>query len=224
MRDYLNIAGKLLKLIPNNDTDGTCSLAVADQSNIFTGTAAGGTTTTLLDVDKNFEADSVKGRMIRFVLNSIEFVRKITACTGSQVTFGATIPDIGASLALGSGLDAEGKVEIHCKGDLIGKVGDDYSVQIVQGTATTGDDVATLDEENKILLITVNLTALEEPRTLAAGSLQTLLANTVGIADKFEIPDGFTAGNIPMTTGPIPFTGGQDGLPVVAGTKYTIFP
>lgn len=131
MRDYLNIAGKLLKLIPNNDTDGTCSLAVADQSNIFTGTAAGGTTTTLLDVDKNFEADSVKGRMIRFVLNSIEFVRKITACTGSQVTFGATIPDIGASLA---------------------------------------------------------------------------------------------SGNIPMTTGPIPFTGGQDGLPVVAGTKYTIFP
>jgi len=224
VRDYLNIAGKLLKLIPNNDTDGTCSLAVADQSNIFTGTAAGGTTTTLLDVDKNFEADSVKGRMIRFVLNSIEFVRKITACTGSQVTFGATIPDIGASLALGSGLDGEGKVEIHCKGDLIGKVGDDYSAEVVQGSGTSGQNFVSLDDQTKILTITVDLTGLGDPRIIGAGDIQTLIQTTADISDLFDVPDGFTAGNIPMTTGPIPFTGGQDGMPVVAGTKYTIFP
>lgn len=125
-------------------------------------------------------------------------------------------------ITVGTGLPAEGRVSIHCKGDLIGTVGDDYSVQIVQGTATTADDIAMLNTTTKTLTITVNLDGTGSPRLLAAGSLQTLLANAVGIADKFVIPDGFTAGNLPIGGDAIPFVGGINEIAVPVGAPYEI--
>ncbi len=126
-------------------------------------------------------------------------------------------------VTVGTGLPAEGRVSIACKGDLIGTVGNEYSVEVVQGTETTNDDVATLNPETKVLTITVNLDGSGQPRTLAAGSLETLLANTDVIKDKFVALPGFTADPIPVTTEPVPFNYGSDHIPVVAGTNYAIF-
>ncbi len=189
---------------------------------LLKGVSTGGSVSTIVDNTKDFDAVAFANKMAKVTIGNIEYYRAITACAGDTITISDIQAATGAIAIVGSGEDAEGRVSVHCKGDLIGAVGNDYSVQIVQGTATTGDDIATLDAENKILLITVNLTALEEPRTLAAGSLQTLLANTSGISDKLEIPDGFTAGNLPIGGGAVPFVGGIDSIPVPAGASYEI--
>ncbi len=189
---------------------------------LLKGIATGGTETTIVDNTKDFDMSALANRVAKVTIGGIEYYRAITACAGDTITI-ATIQDAAGAIAMvGSGEDAEGKVSIHCKGDLIGGVGNDYSVQIVQGTATTGDDVVTIDEENKILLITVNLDGSSNPRTLAAGGLQTLLANTVDIADKFEIPGGFTAGNLPIGGDAIPFVGGVDAIAVPVGAPYEV--
>jgi len=189
---------------------------------LLKGTATGGTETTIVDTSKDFDTAAFATKIAKVTIGNIEYYRAISACAGDTITI-TTIQDAAGAIAVvGSGLEAEGRVSVHCKGDLIGVAGNDYSIQIVQGTATTGDDIATLDAENKLLLITVNLNALEEPRLLAAGSLQTLLANTVGIADKFEIPDGFVAGNLPIGGDAIPFVGGIDEIAVPVGAPYEI--
>lgn len=189
---------------------------------LLKGTATGGTETTIVDSTKDFDTTAFASKIAKVTIGSIEYYRAISACVGGTITI-TTIQDAGGAIAVvGSGEGAEGQVSIHCKGDLIGEVGNGYSVEIVQGTATTGDDVVTLDAVNKVLLVTVNLTALSEPRTLAAGGLQTLLANTAGISDNFEIPDGFTAGNLPIGGDAIAFIGGIDSIPVPVGAPYEV--
>lgn len=218
---YLNIKGKLLKLRDNGD--GTFSMSVSPtEYDPLSGVATGGSTKTLTDDAKNFEADSLNGRLIKLMLGGIEYIRRITSSTGNQIGFTDTVPDAGAIAVVGSGEGAEGNVSIHCKGDLLGAVGNDYSIQIVQGEGTSGENFITLDEANKILLVTVDLNGLDETRILSAGDLQTLINNATDISEKFNIPDGFTAGNLPIGGDSIPFVGGIDGVPVIAGTEYRI--
>jgi hypothetical protein len=216
---YLNVAGKLIKLVSNGD--GTFCVGAAVQHLI--GTATGGTTNSLIDATKDIEIGSLVGKTIKMTIMDVDYIRTITENVGNEIKFLDTFPGAGAIATLGSGKDGEGKVQIVCKGDLFGAVGNEYSAEVVQGTATTGDDEATLNPDTKVLTITVNLTGTGEPRTIAAGTLETLLANTAVIKDKFEVIPGFTAGNIPMTTEPVPFKDGADGIPVVKGTKYAIF-
>ncbi len=126
-------------------------------------------------------------------------------------------------MTVGSGTPAEGQVIVQCIGDLMGTVGNDYFIEIVQGEATTGDDIATLDTTTKILTITVNLTETGEIRPIGSGSLQTLLANTVGIADKFFIDIDFIPNELPIGGGVIQFAGGTNEVPVVSGVDYVVF-
>lgn len=189
---------------------------------LLKGTATGGTETTIVDNTKDFDISALANKVARVTIDGIEYYRGVVDCAGDTITI-ATIRDaFGAIAIVGSGEEAEGRVSVHCKGDLIGTIGDEYSIQIVQGTATTGGDVVTLDAENKMLLITVNLTASEEPRTLAAGTLQTLLSSTAGISDKFEILDGFIAGNLPIGGDAIPFVGGIDAIAIPVGAPYEV--
>jgi len=189
---------------------------------LLKGTATGGTETTIVDTSKDFDTAAFATKIAKVTIGDIEYYRAISACGGDTITITTILDAVGSIAVVGSGEGAEGQVSIHCKGDLIGVAGNDYSVQIVQGTATTGDDIATLNTTTKTLTITVNLDGSSNPRTLAAGTLQTLLGNTVGIADKFEIPAGFTAGNLPIGGDAIAFTGGIDSIPVPAGASYEI--
>jgi len=189
---------------------------------LLKGTATGGTETTIVDTSKDFDVAAFANKIARVTIGNIEYYRAISACGGDTITITTILDAVGSIAVVGSGEGAEGQVSIRCHGDLIGEVGDDYSVQIVQGTATTGDDIATLNTTTKTLTITVNLDGSSNPRTLAAGTLQTLLGNTVGIADKFEIPVGFTAGDLPIGGDAVPFAGGIDGIPVPVGAPYEI--
>lgn len=220
---YLNIKGKLLRLIDNGD--GTHSVSVSPNNteyDLLSGVATGGSTNTLTDDTKNFEADGLNGRLIRLMLDGVEYIRLIASSTGNQIGFNDTVPNVGAIAVVGSGEDAEGNVSVHCKGDLLGVIGNDYSIQIVQGEGTSGENFVALDEANKILLVTVDLNGLGETRNLGASDLQVLINNAADISDKFNIPDGFTAGNLPIGGDPIPFAGGIDGVSVVAGTEYKV--
>lgn len=126
-------------------------------------------------------------------------------------------------MTVGSGTPAEGQVIVQCIGDLIGAVGNSYFIEIVQGEALTGNDIATLDTVTKTLTITVNLTAGGEIRHIGSGALQTLLADTVGIADKFFIDDDFIPSELPIGGGVIQFAGGTNEVPVVSGVDYVVF-
>jgi len=126
-------------------------------------------------------------------------------------------------MTVGSGTPAEGQVIVQCHGELMGTVGNDYFIEIVQGEALTGDDIATLDTTTKTLTITVNLTAGGEIRPIGSGTLQTLLANTVGIADKFFIDNDFVPNELPIGGGVIQFAGGTNEVPVVSGVDYVVF-
>jgi len=130
---------------------------------------------------------------------------------------------ISDEMIVGSGIPAQGRVVVRCKGDLLGAVGNAYYIQIVQGEAITGDDIATLDTATKILTITVNLTADGQPRSIGSGTLQTLLANTVGIADKFLIDNDFIANELPVGGSAVQFAGGINGVIVVSGVDYVVF-
>ncbi len=50
-----------------------------------------------------------------------------------------------------------------------------------------------------------------------------MVNNATTISDLFEAASTFTAGNIPPTTEPIPFEGGDNGEPVVSGTRYIVY-
>lgn len=220
---YLNVMGKPIKLVDNSD--GTFSLGAALQQHeaSLKGTATGGTTSTLVDATKDIEAGYLVNKTIKMTINNIDYIRAITDNGGNEIQFSDTFVDAGATATLGNGEEAEGKVQIICKGDLMGAVGNEYSVEVVQGEATAGDDIATLDADAKVLTITVNMTSESEPRVLAAGNLEALLANTAEISELFEVMPDFVAGNIPATTEAVPFENGADAIPVVSGTKYVIF-
>lgn len=181
-----------------------------------------GTEATLIDGTKDFEAAVYAGKVIVITVGGIDYHRVILTSAGAVLGFASLLDPIGAAAAVGSGEDAEGLAVFRCKGDLMGAVGNDYSIRIVQGEATTGDDVVTFDPDTKVLTITVNLTASSEPRTLAAGSVGALLAGTAGVSDLFEVDVTFTAGNLPIGGDPIPFVGGADGVTVPKGAPYEI--
>jgi len=208
------------------NTDGieTLLASILAGVNKISGTADSGGTTYLVDATKDFESNALVGKEIKFAINGVEYIRKISSCVGSQVNFPATIAPTNAVITAGSGEGAEGQISIACQGSLAGAAGAGYELVMVAGAATTGDDVATLDTEAKTLTITCNLTGEGAARALAAGSVVTLINNAVGIADKFSASETFTAGNLPLSAEPLSFTGGDAGEPVPAGTEYIIEP
>ncbi|MBU7006305.1 hypothetical protein [Phosphitispora fastidiosa] len=184
------------------------------------GTATDGTETMVIDSTKDFEADVLIGKVVKITIDGVDYFRRITGSVANSFIFPAILDPVAASAVIGSGQDAEGQVTIRCQGDLDGEAGNAYSVEIVQGVDTTGDTIASL--EGTVLTITVNLDGLGDPRLLAAGDMQNLIANTVGVSDKFIVDAVFVAGNIPIGGAAIPFTLGADGISVVAGTQYEI--
>lgn len=190
---------------------------------LIKGIATGGSPTMLIDDSMNFGTDLLNGNIINFIIDGVNYYRKITGSILNTLGFSALKESVAATAVVGSGEGAEGQAIVECLGDLVGAVGNDYSIQIVHGTETTGDNIATLDAENKLLLITVHLSGLGEQRVIGAGDLETLLENTVGIADNFKVQEGFTPGNLPIGGDPIPFILGEDGISVVEGTPYEIY-
>jgi hypothetical protein len=221
----------VLKINANGSVDTNANMQV-DNTNVNThnpvpvttlkGIVTEGLDGLLIDSTKDFEADVLNGKTIVLTVDGIDYYRTVLGCVGDSILFTPILEPLSASATVGDGLETNGQISISCIGDLKGAIGNQYSVQVVQGTGTTGMDYAELDEENKLLLITVDLTALSQPRTLAAGSLQTLINGTEGIRDKFMVALEFMPGNIPMMAEAVLFTDGEDGISVSAGDTYKI--
>jgi hypothetical protein len=181
-----------------------------------------GGTNYLTDNSANFDQDLLVGKLLTVEVDGIIYRREIISCEGRSLGFNDLVAPVDASVTLGSGEGAEGQITISCKADLGGAIGNDYSIQILQGTGTSGDNLISLDEETKVLTITVDLNALGETRVIGAGDLQSLINNTNGISDKFLASDTLTAGNLPIGGDPVPFLGGDNGVYLSPGDTYII--
>jgi hypothetical protein len=125
-------------------------------------------------------------------------------------------------MIVGNGLPTQGQVTVFCKGEIDGAVGNNYSIQIVQGEGITGNNFAVLDADTKTLTITVDLTGDSEPRNIGSGDLQSLLANTGEISDKFFVANNFVPGLLPIGDEPVSFIGGIDSIIVPNSTTYHV--
>lgn len=124
---------------------------------------------------------------------------------------------------IGEGLLPEGQVKVVCKGSINGAIGNSYSIEIVHGTDITNDNIASLDLDEKILTITVNLTAEGNQRMIGASELVTLITNTDTISDYFMTDVAVVEGNLPIGNPATSFIGGSDAIIIPANTKYIVY-
>ena len=179
---------------------------------------------TLIDSTKDFGTNSLLLKVIKININNIDYYRIIDSSVVDTISLNEPIKsDINASTIIGSGEEAEGQFIISCIGELKGEIGNEYSIQVVQGVETTGDNIVTFDNETKILTITVNLTSGGDPRIIGAGTVQTLINDDPSFSDKFIVANDFIAGNIPMMVEPQSFIGGEDGIIIPSGCSYSVF-
>jgi uncharacterized protein YqfB (UPF0267 family) len=63
---------------------------------IVRGVATGGTTTTVVDTTKSFEADLYNGKVVKVTVEAVDYYCTITACSGSTLTFAAIAKAVAA--------------------------------------------------------------------------------------------------------------------------------
>lgn len=142
---------------------------------------------------------------------------------GLPITFPETVIGEDDAITIGEGLPDQGSCQIKCIGTLIGEGGNEYSIEVVQGAATTADNLASLSGDTKVLTITVNLTADGDVRFMTVADLQTLLAGDEVTTNKFEVViASIVAGALIPTTEPVHFAGAISGILVPSGTPYTV--
>ena len=117
------------------------------------GRATGGTATTLVDTNKNLASDVVKDKIIKVVINGIEYVRKITANTADTITFGALVAAVAATAVIEK--TDGGKVTITAVPE--GSYANDYQVVVQQGEGASAETTAAF--EDGVLTITLGTDA-----------------------------------------------------------------
>jgi hypothetical protein len=190
---------------------------------IIRGTATDGLNGFLEDTTKTWIEDAFIGKTIKITIGETDYYPVITTNTANKVYFNPIQPPTNAVAVLGSGEEGEGQIEMTLIGDLFGEVGNDYSIEVVNGNTDTGTDSIALDSVNKVFTITVDTDGSGNPRDLMAGNIAGAITANPEVAAVLQSqePD-FTPGNIPVTVEPVPFTGGDDGTPVSAGDVYEI--
>lgn len=176
----------------------------------------------LVDTTKDFELNSIAGKLVIFEVNGIQYIRKITECLGSALVVAPTQETVPAGVTLGSGNNPEGSVIIRCKGILSGSAGAGVSIILRAGTGKTGLDTASYDAVNKLLTVVCDDNAIGVPRDLWAGNFETLINQDAQLNLIFEVDQTFVAGTLPLSENSIPFGGGIDEIIIPQGTQYTI--
>ncbi len=87
----------LLETILTNQNALIEALKYSVEANVDTGTATGGTTTTLTDTNKNWPADIWNNAMIEIERDGTHYIRLVTSHTGDEITF----PSIGSAVEAG---------------------------------------------------------------------------------------------------------------------------
>jgi hypothetical protein len=171
------------------------------ENSILSGRASGGTTTTLVDDKKNMSTDLFKDKLIKIIVEGIEYVRKITSHTVDTFTFDALVSAVAATAVLDNTSAGGGKVTITA--DPAGTYANDYKVVVVKGEGANASTEASFDEG--VLTITLG-TGAGAKATATIGTLGTngivVTANEIGVLDGYSIEITQNSGeDVPLSTG-----------------------
>lgn len=181
------------------------------------GTATGGTTSTIVvENNRNIEANILANKLVVLTIDTVEYFRKIVSNAADTITIGPILEAIAASATVTGG--DGGSVTISLKE--AGEDGNSVSVELVAGTGVSTPMTAAF--ANNILTISSATDGTGQPVEILAGNIDGLIGGIPELAALFDVDDNFSPGSLDLTAQPIPFTGGQDGIPVVAGTPYKI--
>jgi hypothetical protein len=126
-------------------------------------------------------------------------------------------------IIIGIGCPDEGSLTIKCIGDLVGSIGNEWCLQIVEGQATTEDTLISMDANNKILIVTVNKTSDGNKRFVSTDDLSLIINSTDGIKEYFYINnENVVSGAVWFTETFIPFTNGTDAISIPTQTPYIV--
>lgn len=182
---------------------------------VYSGTASGGSTTTIVDATKNFETNIFANKIASVVLGGIEYLRKITANNATTLTFPAIVAAVAASAAIGTGTDGVVTTTVVTAG----AAGNAYDIVVVAGE---GNDVtlaaALADSTITVTLGTDGAGALDNAKNTA-----TLIAGVIDALPAFtSVASGTGATAFTAAISSTDFAGGIDAVPVVASTAYKI--
>lgn len=171
------------------------------EGSILSGRASGGTTTTLVDDKKNMGTDLFKDKLIKIIVEGIEYVRKITAHTADTFTFDALVSAVSAKAVIDNTTAGGGKVTITA--DPAGVYANDYKVVTIKGEGANADTEASFDEG--VLTITLG-TGAGAKATATIGTVGTngivVTANEIGVLDGYSIEITQNSGeDVPLSTG-----------------------
>lgn len=171
------------------------------EGSILSGRASGGTTTTLVDDKKNMSTDLFKDKLIKIIVEGIEYVRKITAHTADTFTFAALVSAVAAKAVLDNTTEGGGKVTITA--DPAGVYANDYKVVTIKGEGANANTEASFDEG--VLTITLG-TGAGAKATATIGTVGTngivVTANEIGVLDGYSIEITQNSGeDVPLSTG-----------------------
>ena len=180
---------------------------------MISGVAATGAVNSLTDITKEFEVDILSGKLIKFSIGALEYIRTILANTPTQITF-TTLFEGAYSVAVVGDI-AQGQVTItpSTKENL-----DHYTVEFVSGE---GNNVP-LSAAFLGTMLTVTLA------TDGTGALDPAANTGMAVAAVIDAMPLFSAtmtgagGAMGETLEPIPFEGGQDPITVPPLTPYEI--
>lgn len=171
------------------------------EGSILSGRASGGTTTTLIDKSKNMTSDIFKEKLIKIIVNGVEYVRKITAHTADTFTFAALVSAVAAKAVLDNTTEGGGKVTITA--DPAGVYANEYTVVTIKGEGANANTEASFDEG--VLTITLG-TGAGAKATATIGTVGTngivILAKEVGKLEGYSVEITQNSGaDVPLSTG-----------------------
>lgn len=171
------------------------------ENSILSGRASGGTTTTLVDDKKNMSTDLFKDKLIKIIVEGIEYVRKITSHTVDTFTFDALVSAVSAKAVIDNTTAGGGKVTITA--DPAGLYANDYKVVTIKGEGANADTEASFDEG--VLTITLG-TGTGAKATATIGTVGTngivILAKEVGELEGYSVEITQNSGaDVPLSTG-----------------------
>ena len=193
-----------------NITSGITPASV-DLGNFDGGIAIGGSKTTIIDYNKNFEVNMFAGNIVKITLDDIEYYRSVTSNTSTTLTI-SPLPGDSASATIGSG---ESEIIIYVVNE--GIEGNSYSVEVVESPGTN-DNLSTSLIDN-ILTIYLGKTGdvLDNTKNTSVAVINAI----DNVSEFFAIGTG-SGGILSVTIEPVEFTGGIEVVRVIEGSEYQI--
>lgn len=190
------------------------NLDVAMSDVIDQGVATSGTSTTLTDSAKNFEAGIIVDTTVQITVGTVEYYREVTSCTGNVLGF-ATLGDAVSATAV-VGEAAAGQVTVTVAAE--GVAGNSYQIELVNGVGVDQPVSAAL--VGSMLTVTLGTDVNGDPDP--AKNIGMAVRDAVDALPEFTAAMTGAGGQIGPTVEPVQFAGGLDAVEVGAGTVYRI--